>query len=81
MKKKSVVDRIKYYKSQGLTVADLFQDPIINGMEPDEINKYHDDICDLAGNKIITNPVVLKAIEAAERGEGEEWVLPDPKDD
>lgn len=79
-KKMSVKDRIQWYKDQGITeVAPLFHDPIIGELSPDEVNEHHDALCEISGNKTITNPDVIAAIEAAERGEVSEFKLPKPK--
>ena len=76
--KMTVKERIQWYKDQGITeVAPLFHDPVIGGLSPDEVNQVHDELCELAGNKTITNPKVIEAIEAAERGEASEFKLPD----
>ena len=67
--KMTVSERIQYYKDQGLGISELFHDPIIGELSPDEVNKHHDELCELSGNKTITNPKVIEAIESAERGE------------
>ena len=77
-KKMTVEERIQYYKDKGLGISELFHDPVICELSPDEINKYHDALCELTGNKTITNPKVIEAIKAAQRGEVSEFELPDP---
>ena len=78
-KKMTVTERIQWYKDQGITeIAPLFHDPDLSELSPDEVNQHHDELCELTGNKTITNPRVIEAIEAAERGEGSKWQLPDP---
>ena len=72
MEPKTVKERIQFYKDQGLSVGELFHDPDFSGLSPDEVIELHDHLCDLAGTKEITNPVIVAAIEAAERGEGRE---------
>lgn len=54
--------------------AKLF-DLLLN-KSPDEVNQMHDLLCDLMGADTITNPEVLDAIESAESGDTEEWVMP-----
>ena len=54
--------------------AKLF-DRLLN-KSPDEVNQMHDLLCDLMGANAITNPEVLDAIESAESGDTEEWVMP-----
>lgn len=78
-KKMTIKERIQWYKDQRITeIAPLFHDPIIGELSPDEVNKYHDELCELSGNKTITNPKVIEAIEAAERGECRIFELPNP---
>ena len=54
--------------------AKLF-DRLLN-KSPDEVNQMHDLICDLMGADTIKEPAVLDAIESAESGDTEEWVMP-----
>jgi len=57
--------------------AKLFD--VITQKTPDEVNALHDVLCILTDAPKITNPDIVQAIEAAERGEGETWTLPEPK--
>lgn len=77
--KMTVKERIQYYKDQGRGISELFHDPVIEDLSPDEVNQYHDELCEISGNKTITNQKVIEAIEAAERGEVSEFKLKDPK--
>ena len=47
---------------------------------PDEVNALHDVLCVLTNAPRITNPDIISAIEAAEKGEGKEFSLPDLED-
>ena len=81
-KKMTVTERIQWYKDQGITeIAPLFHDPDLSELSPDEVNQHHDELCELTGNKTITNPKVIEAIEAAKRDNVSEFKLPDPDDD
>lgn len=57
--------------------AQLFD--VITKKSPNEVNALHDVLCILTDAPRITNPEIIEAIEAAERGEGETWTLPEPK--
>ena len=72
--KMTVKERIQYYQSQGIT--DL--SPILNDLaiSPDEINENHDLICEVMNANKITNPKIIAAIKAAERGEASEFNPP-----
>jgi hypothetical protein len=74
----NVKERIQFYKDQGFTEPSELLHQVLDGLCPDEVNKYHDELCELTGNKTITNPKVIEAIEAAERGETTEFTLPNP---
>ena len=76
--KMTVKERIQWYKDQGLGISELFHDPVIGDLSPDEVNQVHDELCELTGNKTISNLKVIEAIEAAERGEASEFKLLDP---
>lgn len=62
----TVKERIQYYKDRGLGISELFHDPVIGELSPDEVNQYHDELCELSGNETITNTKIIRAIEAAE---------------
>jgi len=77
----NVKERIQWYKDQGITdIAPLFHDPVIANLSPDEVNQVHNELCELTGNKKISNPKVIEAIAAAERGEVSEFTLSAPKE-
>jgi len=57
--------------------AQLFD--VITKKSPDEVNALHDVLCILTDAPRLTNPDIIEAIEAAENGQGEKWVLPEPK--
>ena len=78
-KKMTVKERIQWYKDQGLGISELLHDPDISKLSPDEVNQVHDDLCELAGNKTITNPKIIEAIEAVGRGEVSNSNLPKPE--
>lgn len=70
-------DVLETYKSYSDRVKARTLEVMLNN-EPDVVNALHPILCEIMDAKEITNPVVLEAIAAAQRGEVSEFELPHP---